>query len=99
MTVLVKALTCPRCQDTIFSRTGHDYHSCSCGGVSVDGGFDYLRVAWQSELVGPLPPEAFGLRLTLTREELYRDWSTKADKWGRLPPGMLLVKEPLPEEK
>ena len=96
--VLVKALTCPRCKDTIFSRARHDMHSCSCGGISVDGGFDYLRVAWQESLVGHNPPAAFGLRLNLTREELFQDWNRRINKWGVLPPESVLAKEPLPKE-
>ena len=40
--MIVNAIQCPRCGDTIYSRTRHDYRSCSCGSVSIDGGFDYM---------------------------------------------------------
>jgi hypothetical protein len=31
------------CGDEIESKYRHDYVSCKCGGISVDGGKDYLR--------------------------------------------------------
>lgn len=37
------ALKCLKCGDVIESKDRHDYVTCSCGNVSVDGGLDYLR--------------------------------------------------------
>lgn len=34
---------CLHCHDIIESKHVHDYVSCSCGKLSVDGGKDYLR--------------------------------------------------------
>ena len=34
---------CLSCDDEIESTHRHDYVTCSCGRVSVDGGKDYLR--------------------------------------------------------
>ena len=34
---------CRKCGDIIFSATVHDYKSCKCGAIFVDGGQDYLR--------------------------------------------------------
>ena len=31
------------CGDTIESHSVHDFKTCSCGAVSVDGGHEYLR--------------------------------------------------------
>lgn len=36
---------CNRCKVSIRSRYRHDFKSCKCGDTSVDGGFDYLRLA------------------------------------------------------
>lgn len=36
--VIINAIKCLMCGDTIFSRTSHDFRSCYCGNVSVDGG-------------------------------------------------------------
>jgi len=94
--VVAAALTCPNCNWTIFSRAGHDFHSCNCGGITVDGGFAYLRVLWQTELV-PEPPEAFGLQVNASRRELYDDWNLGKNQYGLLEPEAILVKVPLPE--
>lgn len=37
---------CDRCDDTIESETRHDFRSCSCGALCVDGGLDYTRRLW-----------------------------------------------------
>jgi hypothetical protein len=34
---------CLKCGDQVESRNRHDFRSCSCGSVSVDGGKEYLR--------------------------------------------------------
>ena len=34
---------CRVCLDTIESKSGHDFKSCKCGEISVDGGLGYLR--------------------------------------------------------
>lgn len=40
---------CPRCGEIIESRWRNDHRSCGCGGISVDGGYDYLRRGWSDE--------------------------------------------------
>lgn len=45
------AVRCLLCGDEIESKHTHDFQTCSCGNVSVDGGTDYRRrvfdtVAW-----------------------------------------------------
>lgn len=41
--ILVNMIKCNNCKDEIFSRSVHDFNSCTCGRVSVDGGMEYLR--------------------------------------------------------
>lgn len=41
--IIRNALKCLKCGDVIESKDRHDYVTCSCGNVSVDGGLDYLR--------------------------------------------------------
>lgn len=36
-------IKCLFCGDIIESKSVHDFKSCSCGKVSVDGGKEYLR--------------------------------------------------------
>ena len=94
--MLVKALTCPRCGCTVFSRAHHDFRYCPCKGIAVDGGFQYLKVSWAADLPAG-PPEAFGVEVNATQRELYDDWNTRADKWGVFPPGAILTRIPLKE--
>lgn len=37
------AIKCDECGSVVESKTRHDYVSCACGAISVDGGHDYLR--------------------------------------------------------
>lgn len=37
-------LKCLNCKDVIKSKHRHDFVTCSCGKVSVDGGNEYLRI-------------------------------------------------------
>ena len=34
---------CRQCGTEIYSANRHDYKTCECGSISVDGGQDYLR--------------------------------------------------------
>ncbi len=34
---------CKKCGDSIFSAHRHDYKSCKCGAIAIDGGLDYQR--------------------------------------------------------
>ena len=34
---------CKKCGDTIWSAHRHDFKTCGCGAISVDGGMDYIR--------------------------------------------------------
>jgi hypothetical protein len=44
MSILIKnAAKCRLCGDVIESKSVHDFVSCSCGEIFVDGGLDYLR--------------------------------------------------------
>lgn len=40
---------CLKCNDEIESKHTHDYVTCSCGNISVDGGLEYARRAFQSD--------------------------------------------------
>ena len=60
--IKTNAVQCNHCKDVIISRHCHDFVTCSCGKVSVDGGVNYLRRAgdpndWTelSEYVGDVP--------------------------------------------
>lgn len=40
---IVNRAKCLKCGDIIESTYTHDYVTCSCGNLSVDGGQDYLK--------------------------------------------------------
>lgn len=41
--IIRNSAKCLKCGDEIRSASRHDFNSCSCGSLSVDGGTDYLR--------------------------------------------------------
>ena len=41
--IIKNQVKCNHCGDIIESKHRHDFTTCSCGCVSVDGGHDYLR--------------------------------------------------------
>jgi len=91
MSITIQAVKCPKCEDIIFSRAGHDYHSCSCGTLSVDGGFEYMKLSLA-------PPFNFSeiteltLELNLSKRDLYDDWNKSFDKHGVIKKGSPLWK-------
>lgn len=42
------AIKCKHCGDVIESKARHDFVTCSCGCVFVDGGLAYSRIGWPS---------------------------------------------------
>ena len=41
--IIQNAVTCLGCGDFIVSKHRHDFVTCTCGAISVDGGQEYLR--------------------------------------------------------
>ena len=66
--IMCNQIECLSCGDKPFSRHRHDYSSCKCGKVAVDGGQRYLRrvgvgytdmsIVWPEDLSAALT-EAF----------------------------------------
>jgi len=77
----LRAIKCRVCGDIIYSRAQHDYVSCSCGACGVDGG--QRGECWR---VGGKPENIImvDLNLDVTLDELYDDWNTRANKYGRI---------------
>ena len=75
----VNAIKCLKCGDTIYSRAVHDFRQCSCGECFIDGGFEYVRIGgdeknWKSKKIN----------VNATKKELYDDWNTRTDKFGKI---------------
>jgi len=77
MSTQITAIQCPKCLDIIYSRARHDMRSCSCGDISIDGGFEYCKVSFKHKV-----PIQFNLLIPTTKHELYMDWNYKVDKFG-----------------
>lgn len=50
--ILRNAVRCKKCGDIIESKTSHDFQTCTCGNVSVDGGHLYLRRCFKQGGIG-----------------------------------------------
>lgn len=81
--VKAKGLICPNCDDIIFSRAHHDYHSCTCGAISVDGGFDYMHYGWHNHInFDEIIPVEIKFDEAITKQVLYDDWNFRKNKFG-----------------
>jgi len=76
--LVVKAVECNKCGDVVYSRARHDFRSCSCGHVSVDGGFDYFKVVGNEHDFNIITVELYGV----TVHDLYEDWNNERDEYG-----------------
>lgn len=46
--IIKNSVKCNLCGEIIVSKDIHDFKSCKCGAVSVDGGNDYLRRTYRN---------------------------------------------------
>lgn len=77
--IMAASITCPLCNTTIFSRARHDFRFCTCKKYAVDGGFDYFKMCFPSNVE---PAKVKKIRVYATRQELYYDWNHRHDKFG-----------------
>lgn len=47
--VIVNKAKCLICNEVIESTSRHDFKTCKCGNLSVDGGTDYIRRGYSSK--------------------------------------------------
>lgn len=79
----VTAIKCPLCKDTVYSRARHDYRSCGCCSVSIDGGQNEIfRISYNPETTGIVNTIQIDLGDEITKEMLYTDWNKSIDKLG-----------------
>lgn len=43
------AIHCKKCDCVIYSVMRHDFHSCQCGDIKIDGGKDYLKYGFKKD--------------------------------------------------
>ena len=82
----IPATVCPNCMCALYSRAEHDYISCFCGGISVDGGYSnrYGRRSWDPDKVDPTKIFGMVLEVEATPFEIFNDWNKRIDKLGRV---------------
>lgn len=76
----VYTITCNKCGDEIYSRSTHDYRSCSCHAIAIDGGRDYTKISFTPD-VGP--PKTRMRYVKATKKQLFDDWNNRTDKLGK----------------
>jgi len=81
--IIVKAIKCPYCKDTVYSRARHDFKVCRCGNCFIDGGLKYTRVGWTEE--DKPPPIVFELEVNSNEIKLHNDFYQSTDKFGVIP--------------
>ena len=64
--IIQNAASCNGCGDFIVSKHRHDFVTCSCGAIAVDGGQEYLR------RVGTLTPGSYVDHSWELPDDLYR---------------------------
>ena len=47
--IISNKVLCKKCGDIIESKFRHDFKTCKCYNVSVDGGYDYLKRGFEEE--------------------------------------------------
>lgn len=77
--MIVMAVVCPLCGDTIYSRARHDFHFCYCGNLFVDGGQEYLRFG---AIVDINKIKQLTTEINCDKKQLYDDWNKDINNYG-----------------
>lgn len=81
--MVVNAIKCNKCNNTIYSRATHDFHWCPCGSCAVDGGFDYFKITgnpndFETTKLNVLDNED----INVAKKKLYDDWNFGNNQYG-----------------
>jgi len=87
------------CGDIVFSRARHDYRTCSCNLVAIDGGRDYTKICGNANDF-----EIINLEVPLDNKVLYDSWNRGLKsigilKNGKLKKGYVILNEPEDSEQ
>jgi len=86
MSIKITVLQCPECHTWIFSRTNHDWRSCPCGLLFVDGGRQYLRFGLLKQVGEDFDYSSIKSKVLLFNVEIvkkfYPDWNYRRDQYG-----------------
>ena len=77
---------CAKCGDIIESKHVHDYVTCKCGAIAVDGGHEYLRrcgdfhdMIEMNEIIEVEEVEAPEIAATINKDWIYqfcKEWNS-----------------------
>lgn len=81
----ITGLICPTCKYVIYSRARHDFRSCFCGGLSIDGGFDYMKVSWDENKAVYKDIQEIVFEFPQEKKDLFADYRLGEDKYGCCP--------------
>lgn len=81
MKLSINAIQCPKCEDIVYSRHRHDLRWCSCNSCYIDGGFDYTRIGF-AKAINPNDIKSVILKVDVSKEHLYNDYKSGANKYG-----------------
>lgn len=80
--IIENRVVCHTCGEDIFSKNRHDFVTCTCGAISVDGGQEYLRRVGAihnfTELSWELPDELYNACAAAVEDAI----NTNRNKFG-----------------
>lgn len=80
--IVQNAVICNKCDDFIVSKRRHDFVTCKCGAISVDGGQEYLRrvgdLSAATEMSWELPEELYRACADVVQDAMH----TNRNKFG-----------------
>lgn len=80
--IIQNAVICNKCDDFIVSKHVHDFVTCKCGAISVDGGQEYLRrsgdLSAATDMSWELPDELYRACAGVVQEAI----DTNRNKFG-----------------
>jgi len=95
--IIINASKCLMCGDTIFSRSRHDFRSCYCGNLSVDGGPFYhddsgmiggekygRRMVYITNMIeiDNVKIDLAAIDLNNIEKILFNDWNQRKNEYG-----------------
>jgi len=67
----ITAIQCKKCLDIIYSRSTHDFKTCSCRRINIDGGFEYTKINGKNKHINNLILDGD----KLLHHILFMDWN------------------------
>jgi hypothetical protein len=76
----IDGVLCKKCNFIVYSRALHDFRWCPCENVAIDGGREYVRLAFKSNQFVQVR-----VHLSVLEQTLFDDWNWSKNKYGIVP--------------